>query len=105
MSTLRLRYSAEEVACRGDEIYKRSIRSRVEPDHQGEIVAIDIETGAFAIGKTCVVASSLLRAEHPDGEVWLVRGCQSALHRIASHLHRQRNVAGTVGTLSIDYRR
>jgi hypothetical protein len=41
------RYSKEEFARRGDEIYETQVRSQVEEGNHGKIVAIDIETGAL----------------------------------------------------------
>ena len=43
------RYSKEEFARRGDEIYDRDIRLRVEADNEGKFVVIDIETGDFEV--------------------------------------------------------
>ncbi len=40
----------EETARLGDEIYERDIRHKVEADHHGEIVSIDVDTGLWAIG-------------------------------------------------------
>jgi hypothetical protein len=46
MTVNQLRYSKEEFARRGNEIYESQVRSQVEEDNHGKIVAIDIETGA-----------------------------------------------------------
>lgn len=45
MAVRQPRYSKEEFARRGKEIYETQVRSQVEDNH-GNIVAIDIETGA-----------------------------------------------------------
>ena len=47
MTVRQPRYSKEEFARRGDEIYETQVRSQVEAGNHGKIVAIDIETGAF----------------------------------------------------------
>src|SRR5436309_14375517 len=49
MSAQQSRHSAEETDRRGDEIYERTIRAQVEATHYGKVVAIDIETGAYAV--------------------------------------------------------
>ena len=82
MSVQQPRYSAEETARRGDEIYERTIRAQVEATHHGKVVAIDIETGAYAIDDTALAAARRLRAQHPDAAVWFVRVGHRALHRI-----------------------
>ena len=35
----------DEITRLGDEIYERDIRKQVEADHDGEVVAIDVESG------------------------------------------------------------
>ena len=43
------RYSKEEFARRGDEIYDQEIGPHIGPDDEGKFVVIDIETGAYEI--------------------------------------------------------
>lgn len=81
MAAIRPRYSKEEFARRGDEIYERNIRSRVEPDDEGKFVVIDIETGAYEIDRDEVAASDRLIARHPDAQVWLRRVGSRYAHR------------------------
>lgn len=70
----------EETHRLGDEIYERNIRSRVETDHHGEIVAIDVDSGGWAIGENVIVATDRLRAQQPEvRNVWLVRVGHRAL--------------------------
>lgn len=45
------RYSKEEIARRGQELYGSGIRQQVEAGNEGKIVAIDIETGDFDVDK------------------------------------------------------
>ena len=44
---------ARETARLGREIYKRDIRRKVEPGHIGEFVAIDVDSGCWALGDSC----------------------------------------------------
>lgn len=75
------RYSKEEFARRGDEIYQSQIRSQVEEDNSGKIVAIDIETGAFEIAEDIVTASEQLLTRYPDAQTWFIRiGHQAVYH-------------------------
>ena len=73
MTVRQPRYSKEEFAQRGDEIYESQVRSQVETDNQGKIVAIDIETGAFEIDASEITACDRLEARHPNAQVWMVR--------------------------------
>ena len=76
------RYSAEEVARRGDDIYEREIRARVEATNRGKVVAIDVDSGAYVIAENALVASERLLAERPNAEIWCVRVGHRALYRL-----------------------
>lgn len=82
MTVRQPRYSKEEFARRGDEIYESQVRQQVEEGNHGKIVAIDIETGAFEVGENSITASDLLLAHHPDAQIWFVRIGHRAVHRI-----------------------
>jgi hypothetical protein len=82
MQTRQPRYSKEEFARRGQEIYERDIRSQVEAGNEGKIVAIDIETGNYALGEDILSATKPLHAQKPDAQVWVVRIGHRAVHRI-----------------------
>lgn len=73
--------SREETARIGKEIYERDIRHLVEADHHGEIVAIDIGSGSYALGKNAIAASDGLRSQYPDAQVWLMRVGHRTLYR------------------------
>ncbi len=81
MAVREPRYSKEEAARRGDEIYERQIRSQLEEGNQGKVVAIDIETGAFEVAEDAIAASDRLLARYPDAQIWFVRIGHRALHR------------------------
>lgn len=81
MAMRQPRYSKEETARRGDEIYERQVRPQVEEGNQGKVVAIDIETGAFEVAEDAMTASDRLLARHPDAQIWFIRIGHRALHR------------------------
>ena len=49
----------------GKEIYERDMLPQVEADHFGEYVAIDVETGGWAVADTTRVAVERLRYARP----------------------------------------
>ena len=55
----------EEAVRVGRGIYERDILPQVEADHFGEYVAIDIETGDWAVADTTRIAVERLRAQRP----------------------------------------
>ena len=73
MSVPKPRYSKEEFARYGDEIYDREIRPHVGPDDEGKYVVIDIETGAYEIDQDELVASDRLLARRLDAQIWTRR--------------------------------
>ena len=73
-TTARRRRPKEETARLGDEIYRRDIRARVEAGHDGQYVAIDVDSGHWAVDESELAASDSLRARRPDAiDVWLLR--------------------------------
>jgi hypothetical protein len=81
VSMTRPKYGKEEFARRGDELYERNVRAAVESDHEGEFVAIDIDTGAFEVDADEMAASDRLIARLPNAQIWLRRvGFRHARH-------------------------
>ncbi len=71
----------EETARLGDEIYERDIRSQVEEAHYGEFVAIDVDSGSWAISDDLRAAAKRLSTQRPGAvDVWLLRVGYRALH-------------------------
>lgn len=73
MNGLQPRYSKEEFARRGDEIYERDIRPIVENGSEGKYVAIDIESGEYEMDADEIAASDRLLARKPNAQIWLIQ--------------------------------
>ena len=71
--TTPTRRSREETARLGEEIYERDIGPKVEATHLGEVIAIDVDSGDYAIADTARSAAKHLREQRPDAGVWLMR--------------------------------
>ena len=70
----RERRPKEETARLGDEIYRRDVKAQVEARHDGEYVAIDVDSGNWAVAESELAASDSLRAQCPYAiDVWLLR--------------------------------
>ena len=82
MTVRQPRYSKEEFARRGNEIYERDIRPQVETDNTGRFVAIDIETGAWEMDPDDYNATERLLNRVLDAQIWLVRVGHRATYRI-----------------------
>jgi hypothetical protein len=73
MSALQPRYSREEFARRGDELYERVVKPMLQPSDIGKSVCIDIETGDFEIDADEVAAFDRLFAKNRDAQVWVTQ--------------------------------
>ena len=82
MSLQQSRYSAEETARRGDELYEREIRRQVETAHYGKVVAIDIDSGSYVVDDNALAASERLFTQHPNAEIWCIRIGHRALYHM-----------------------
>jgi hypothetical protein len=73
MTVRQRRYSKEELARRGQELYESGIRQQVEVGNDGKIVAIDIETGVFEVDENVVPATNRLFERYPEAQPWVIR--------------------------------
>jgi len=85
MTVRQPRYSKEEYARRGDEIYESQVRQQVEEGNHGKIVAIDIETGSFEVADTPMEAVDHLYEREPDAQPWVIRIGHRSVFRFGSH--------------------
>jgi hypothetical protein len=80
------RYSPEEFARRGDEIYEREVVPRVSPEDKGKFVVIDIETGDFEVDRDELTAADRIRDRNPDAQLWFRRVGFSYAYRFGGRL-------------------
>jgi hypothetical protein len=83
MSGMR-RYTAQKVARRGREIYEREIRREVEPEHDGRFLAVNVESGDYALADDELGAIARAREQNSEGDLFLIRVGSRAAHRIGS---------------------
>jgi hypothetical protein len=79
------RYSPEETATRGQAIYERSLRTQLEPQYQGQVVAIDVNTETYEVAEDVLGACEKLLARTPDAEIWVVRIGHPAVYHLGWH--------------------
>ena len=78
-------YSKDEFARRGDRAYERSVAPHLTAKDDGKFVAIDVDSGAYAIDADERRASELLRARVPEAQVWLRRVGSRYVRRFGGH--------------------
>ncbi len=73
--------NVDEFVHRAEEIYVAKLRSVLEPQHVGEFVAIEPESGDYFLGKTLTEATRAARTSYPDRLTHVMRvGHKAALH-------------------------
>lgn len=81
----RERRPREETTRFGREIYERDTRAQVESGHHAEYIAIDVDSGAWAMSDDALSAADGLRAQHPEAvDVFLLRVRHRALHHFGA---------------------
>lgn len=80
------RYPREEIGRRGEEIYHRDIRPHVLPQHKGEFLTLDIETGDYEVGTDDLQTTLRLRARRPDGILYGVRVGYTSSYSLAGRM-------------------
>jgi hypothetical protein len=79
------RYSNEEFARLGEEIYERDIFPKLSTEDQGKTVAIEVETGDYEVDRDEIAAGERLRARHPDALFWFRRVGSRYFYRFGHH--------------------
>ena len=86
MNVLQSRYSLEEIGRIGEDVYHRDIRSHVMPQHKGEFLVLDIETGDYEMGTDDLQTEKRLRARRPDGVLYGVRVGYTSAYSLAGRM-------------------
>ena len=90
MTLHETRYSREEFARRGQEIYEGRVRPALRADDEGKFVAIDIVSANYEMDRDDYTATERLLHRHPDAQIWLVQVGQPAAYRLGA-----RSVSGS----------
>jgi peptide subunit release factor 1 (eRF1) len=78
-----------QVAVLGKTFYNEHLKNLLEPEHNGEFVTIDYETGQYFLGKTDVEAMKNGKANLPDKKLLLVRIGFEAAYKIGGYYARR----------------
>ena len=67
---------------KGEEIYQKKLRPKLEGKHKGRIVAIDVGSGDYFLGKTVLEAIEKGRKKHPGQIFYAIRIGYPAVHSL-----------------------
>jgi hypothetical protein len=71
----------DEIVEKGQHIYE-AIKDKLEPEHRGEIVAIEVETGDYFLGRRVIEATDKAREKYPDKVFYVARVGFPVVHRL-----------------------
>lgn len=65
---------------KGKQLYETKLRRLLEPEHKGEYIAVEPESGDYYLGRTMSETYEKAAEEHPDKKFFLARvGYKAAL--------------------------
>ncbi|MBI3303504.1 MAG: hypothetical protein HYZ72_15680 [Deltaproteobacteria bacterium] len=70
----------ERLVAQGEVIYQQRLKGHLEPAYHGQIVAIEVESGDYFIGKSVTEAAKKARAKHPQKLFYFVKIGFPAVH-------------------------
>jgi hypothetical protein len=79
-------YPKVEFERRGEELFEHSIRDQVVDNDAGDHVAIDIDSGDFAVDADAMLACERLLERRPDAQIWMRRVSSKTVMRIGGRL-------------------
>lgn len=79
-------HTKEEVVRQGRQIYERGLREKVEPEHRGKFLVLDVLTGEYEIAEKDLVASDRLLDRNPDAVLYGLRIGYPTAYRIGAGL-------------------
>ena len=80
------KYTPEEHARLGKELYQKTVLPKVEIGNHGKIVAMDVDSGDFELGDTTFEAAERLLERHPGAQIWSERIGYPAVYRFGGRL-------------------
>ncbi len=70
------------LAQEGEKIYQSRLKRKLEGKHRGKIVAIDVDSGKYFMGKTVLEAVEKGRQKYPNKLFHVIRVGYPAVHSI-----------------------
>jgi hypothetical protein len=77
-------YTTEEVGRRGQALYEQQVKDKVEQEHAGKFLVIDITSGAYEVDEDDLAASDRLLAKKPDAILYGLRIGYPAAYRLGA---------------------
>lgn len=90
MSTLRKEgaEATDDLAGGGQRFHDERLQALLKPEHEGEFVSIEPETGRYFLSQTDLAAHRTKRQELPEKLFYLLRVGHDAAYRVTVTKHR-----------------
>ena len=72
-AAMETRLTLDEIADRGEQIYRERLRGQVRDGNVGKYLVIDIDSEDYEIGTEHLPTAKQLRARHPDASLYGMR--------------------------------
>jgi len=79
----------EGFARRAEEYYDRVLRAKLEAEHSGEYLYLDLDTGEYEVDTNKLAAMRRASAKHPGTLFYVLRVGYPAVGRIGPHIRRR----------------
>ncbi len=79
----------EAFARRAEDYYNRALRAQLEPEHKGEYLYLDVESGDYELDPDKLAAMRRASAKHPGTIFYILRVGYPAVGRIGPHIRRR----------------
>lgn len=87
MATRQPKYTKEEHARLGNDIYERVVKCAIDEGVEfGRIVAIDVDSEAYELADDVLAASEKIEQRYPNSQTWFVRVGHSSVHHFGPHV-------------------
>ena len=70
----------ERLVAQGEALYQQRLKSQLDPTYHGQIVAIEVESGDYFIGKSVTEAARKAREKYPEKVFYFVKIGFPAVH-------------------------
>jgi hypothetical protein len=82
--------TTDDLAENGQRLYDERLKAILEPEHEGEFVAVEPETERYFLGQTGLAALRAGRRELPDKLFYLLRIGSDAAYHLGGYGARRR---------------
>ena len=78
--------TSREIANIGEQLYSEQIRNKVEVEHRGKFLVVDIDSGDYEIDERHIRATRRLQQRRPEGVLYGLRIGYSAAYRLGGSM-------------------